>query len=226
MFAGAFQAGGQAQQFVLFEADRHNGSDTWLAFGERAGFVDHQRIDFFESFERFGVANEHARAGATAGADHDGHGRSQPQSARASDDENGHSVDESVRQARLGSEDSPDEEGEESDRDDGRHEPGSNFIGEFLDGRTAALCLTDELDDLRQHGVAAHAFRPHDERASTIHRGADDFGARRFLNRGGLAGDHGLIDGAASVEHFAVDRYFFAGADAETVAGFYFVERN
>ena len=47
-----------------------------------------------------------------------------------------------------------------------------------------------------------------------------------FFDRDRFAGDHRLVDGAAAFEDDAVDGNFFAGTNAESVAGFDLFERN
>ena len=64
------------------------------------------------SLERLGVLDQHARLRAAPGADHDRHRRRQAERARTGDDQHGDRVDERVRQARLGAEQPPDDEGE------------------------------------------------------------------------------------------------------------------
>ena len=53
-----------------------------LAFGQRAGLVHDQRVHLLEGLERLGVANQHPRRRAAAGADHDRHRRRQAERAR------------------------------------------------------------------------------------------------------------------------------------------------
>lgn len=67
MFAGAFDAGGEPQQFGV------HGDDLPLAFGQRARLVDDQRINVFHTFERFGILDEDAHVSAALDADHDRH---------------------------------------------------------------------------------------------------------------------------------------------------------
>ncbi len=101
--------------------------------------------------------------GASTGADHDGHGRGQTQGARAGDDEDRDGVHEGMRQARLGTDQGPDNEGQYGDGDDGGHEPAGDAVRQPLDGGAAALRLADHLHDLREHGLAANALGAHDE---------------------------------------------------------------
>src|ERR1035437_83043 len=80
-------AGGEAQHLRLVEAgqrdDRHY---LRLAFRERAGLVDHQRVHFLHALERFRVLDQHAQLRAAADADHDRHRRGKAKRARAGDD--------------------------------------------------------------------------------------------------------------------------------------------
>src|SRR3954469_12151297 len=74
MLAAALEARGDLEHSLLGRAFGWNyGHEPGLAFGERAGLVDHQRVDLFQALERFGITDEHARLGTPAGADHDRH---------------------------------------------------------------------------------------------------------------------------------------------------------
>ena len=41
------------------------------SFRERARLVEHERVDGFESLQRLGIADQYARRGPAAAADHD-----------------------------------------------------------------------------------------------------------------------------------------------------------
>ena len=144
-----------------------------LTFGERAGFVDDQRVDFLHGLESFGVFDEDSGAGAAAGADHDGHGSGESEGAGAGDDENRDCVDKRVREARLRTEDQPGDEGNDGDGDDRGNEPGGDAIGETLDGGAAALGLSDELDDAGEESFGAYSLGAHDERSGGVDGGAE-----------------------------------------------------
>ena len=128
-----------------------------------------------EPFERLRVFHEHAFLCASSDANHDRHRGGQAKGARAGDDQHGDGIHDRVGEAGLGSPDCPCGKREHSDRDDRGNEPGGNAIGEPLDGSAGALRLTDQLDDLREHGFAAHAFGAHHKRSSLIHGGAHNF---------------------------------------------------
>ena len=82
---------------------RHRG----LAFGERAGLVDDQRVDLLHALQRLGVLDEHAGLSAPPDADHDRHRRREAERAGAGDDEHRHRRDQPVGEARLRPEQSP-----------------------------------------------------------------------------------------------------------------------
>ncbi len=63
--------------------------DFGLAFGERAGFVNDQRIDLGESLQRFRITDEDAGVRAATDRNHDGHRRGESQRAWASNDQHG-----------------------------------------------------------------------------------------------------------------------------------------
>src|SRR5271163_1185770 len=65
-----------AQDFVGRESgSRDDGGHSRSSFGQGAGLVDDERIDLFESLQRFGVLDQHARPRAAADAYHDRHRR-------------------------------------------------------------------------------------------------------------------------------------------------------
>ena len=88
MLARPLEAGRQPQQLGFVEARRrHDGGDLRLAFGQRAGLVDDERVDLLHPLERLGVLDQHAGLRAAADADHDRHRRRQAERAGAGDDE-------------------------------------------------------------------------------------------------------------------------------------------
>ena len=67
MLAARLEAGGQAQQLVLGPAPRRPRRESArLAFGQRAGLVDDQRVDLLQALERLGVLDQHAGLRAAA----------------------------------------------------------------------------------------------------------------------------------------------------------------
>ena len=232
MLAGALETGGEPQHFlgVAWRLWRraHSGRShkLRLAFGERAGFVDDQGVDFFERLEGFGVSDQDAGAGAAAGADHDRHGSGESESAGAGDDEHRDRIHQRMRQAGLRTDQKPRGKSDGRDGHDRGHEPGGDAIGEALNGSAAALRLADHLHDSRQQGFGADALGAHDERSGRVDGCADHLAAGRFFDGNGFAGDHRLVDRTAAFEHDAIDGNALSGTDAQAVAGLHLFERN
>ena len=187
MLTGLLETRGDAKQFVSYRWGlRDDAEHSRLAFGERAGFVDDQGVDFFHGLEGFGVLDQDSGVGAAAGAHHDGHRSGESQGAGAGDDEDCDRVDQCVRQARFRTECEPGDEGDGGHCDDRGNEPGGDAIGQTLNGGAAALGLSDELDDPGQQGFGADALGAHDERSGGVDGGADDLAARVLFRPGSI----------------------------------------
>src|SRR5260370_11121034 len=178
MLAKALEARGHGKERSVREtisSEYLYACDARLAFGQRAGFVDNQGIHLGESFEGFGVANEHAGMRAAAYGDHDRHWRGKAQGAGAGDDKYRDRSDQSVRKARLRTEQHPSEKCQNRRGNYRGHEISSNLVGQTLHGRAATLRFADPLHALRQHGFAANTLGLHDEAATRVQRSDDDY---------------------------------------------------
>ena len=163
---------------------------------------------------------------AATDADHHAHRRGESERARAGDDEHGDGVGDGVGEPRLGSPDEPGDERERGDRQHRRDKPRRDLVGQGLNRRAAALGLRHQVDDLREHGFAADALRPHHDAARRVHRAAEDFRADGLLHRNGLAGEHGFVNRSAAFHDFAVHRNLLAGSHAQQVARMHGIERH
>ncbi len=175
MLTGQFQTGGEAEKLGVIGQSIGQADNLRLAFGERAGFIDDEGVDFFENLKRLGIFDQDAGASAAAHANHDRHRRGETQGARAGDDEDGDGVDQGVREPRLRAEERPGNERDGSDGDDDGDEPFRYSIGETLDWGAAALGLSDELHDAREQRFGADTFGVHDERAGGVEGCPDNF---------------------------------------------------
>lgn len=90
-----------------------------------------------------------------------------------------------------------------------------------MNGRAAALGISNHRYDLRQHSVEANAFGLHDETASPIQGCPRYLVARVLFNRHGFASQHGLIDSAVAFKNNAIDRDFLAGTYTQGIARLY-----
>ncbi len=148
MLAGLLDAGREFQhRRLVLAVRRHDRGDRRLALGQRAGLVDHQRIDPLHSLQRRGVLDEHAGAGAASDADHDRHRRGEAQRAGAGNDQHADGGDQREGEARLRSPRRPGGESQQRREDHQRHEPAGDLVGEALDRRAAALGVGDHLHD-------------------------------------------------------------------------------
>ena len=53
-------AASRSNSFLVEAGRRHDGDHLRLAFGQRAGLVDDQRVDLLHALERLGIADQHA----------------------------------------------------------------------------------------------------------------------------------------------------------------------
>jgi hypothetical protein len=134
--------------------------------------------------------------------------------------------DEAVGEARLRAERRPGDEGDDGDRDDGRHEPARDLIGEPLDRRARALRLRDHLDDARDQRVTPDLAGAHHERARLVERAGDHLVAGGLAHRHRFARNHRFVDRGAALDDLAVDRHFLAGPHPQIVADRDLAERH
>ena len=227
MFARALQACNQLQELLFADAGlRKHGVQCRLAFGERAGLIDDQGTYLAEGFKRLCIPDQDARAGSATCADHDRHGRCEPECAGASDDQHRDRVDQGVGKARLRTQGVPDDESDDGCRDNRRNEEGRDAVRKTLDGGAGTLCLADHLDDLREQCVGADSLGPHHEAARSIHGSTRDFRVDIFFNGNRFAADYGLVNRAMSLEHYAVHGNFFAWPHAQPVADEDLIEQH
>ncbi len=226
MFAGAFQAGRELQHVVFLKAFRGEHGDQFRpALGERAGLVDDQGVDLLHDLQRLGVFDQHAQRCALAGADHDRHGRGQPQRAGAGDDEHGHGVDDGVRQPRLRSPGPPHHEGHGGDCHHDRDEPAGDDVGKPLDRGARALRRADHLHDAREQGVGADLLGAQQQAAGAVHGGTNDARAHALFHRDRFARHHGLVDAARALGDRTVNRDLLAGPHPQQVAHLHLFKR-
>jgi hypothetical protein len=185
MFGTPFQRGGQGQHVVFLEA-RHGDDIGQLrpAFGQRAGFVDHQRIDARHALQRLGILDQDAGLGAATRRRHDRHGRCQTQRAGTGDDQHRNRRDDGKGEGRGRADEEPDREGQNSDGDNRRHEDACDPVGKTLDRRPRPLSGGHHLDDARQHRFVADLRRFDDEAAILIDRSRPSRGRPRSFRPG------------------------------------------
>jgi hypothetical protein len=227
MLAAALETGGEAEKLGTVDAVCGLQSDhRGAAFGQRAGLVDDQGVDRLQALQRFRVLDQDARAGAATDADHDRHRGGEPERAGAGDDQHRHRRDQGECEARLGAEQRPGGEGGDRGGDHQRHEPAGDAVGEALDRRARALGLGHHLHDAGEQRLGADLLGAHRKGAGLVERAAGDLGAGRLGHRHRFTGHHRFVDGAATFEDDAVDRYALARPDPQPIAGRDRIERH
>ena len=152
--------------------DRH---DFRLAFGQRAGLVDDQRVDLLHALQRLGILDQHAGLRAAADADHDRHRRRQAQRAGAGDDQHAHRRDQAVGEARLRPERRPGGKGNQRAPDHRRHEPAGRPDRPAAGSARALRCAWPPSARSAPASVSrADLVGAHHEAAALVERAADD----------------------------------------------------
>ena len=146
MFACAFHARRQPERFKVTR--RVCGGErryTRLPFRQGAGFVDYQRVDFLQTFQRFGIFDQHSGVSAAAGADHDGHRRRESKAQGQAMISTATALTMRVGKTRLG----PKIAQAMNVSDGNAMTAGTNHAGnsfsQALNGRAAALRLADHV---------------------------------------------------------------------------------
>ena len=94
----------------------------------------------------------------------------------------------------------------------------SSAVGQSLHRRLGGLRFFDQVDDLRQGRLFAGLFHADAQCALTVERAADGLVASLLGHRFGLAGNHGLVEAALSLDDTAIHGHLFTGAYQQQVA--------
>ena len=220
-------AGVGLERLALFHGQRVGAGevDGGIGDGECACLVDDHRIDAADTFQGGGILDEDVVLGGFSHAHHERGGSRQAECAGTGDDEYRHSRQDGMGQCVGAADGPPDEEGRQGDGSHHGHEDAGDAVNGALDGGLAALRLFHHLYDLCQGGVGAGFLRPHPQPSLTDDGACQHVAAGLLEGRGGLAGDHRLIDvGAvgshetAGPSHRAIDRDAVAGLHLHDVA--------
>ena len=173
VLGGVLERADEAQRLVAVDAVGDGELDqAHLAGGDRAGLVEHDRVDAAGGLEDLGALDQQAELGAAAGADHQRRRRREAEGAGAGDDQHGDGGGEREARALAGAE--PEAERGDRERDHDRHEDARDAVGEALDRRLAGLGVLDEPGDLGQRGVGADLGGAHDQAPAGVDRRARD----------------------------------------------------
>jgi hypothetical protein len=186
--------------------------------GERAGLVDHQRVDLLEPLERLGLAHQDAGGRAAADADHDRHRRCEAERARAGDDQHRDGGGDGVRPRGGGPHNAQAAaETTAASSTSGTNQPDTTSARRWIGARLRCASATS-LTMPRQQGVGANSLGRHDETAAGIDRAGDHLGAALLghRHRSPVMVDSSTVP-SPSATH-AIDRHLLARPHAQGVA--------
>ncbi len=227
MLARLLEAGREAQQLTFGDAiNGDHGDHLRTPDGERAGLVEHDRVDLVQPLERGRVAEQHAGLGTAPHCDCHRHRRGEAERAGAGDHQGAHGHDDGVCEPGLRAEREPRDRREQGHGHDRRHEPRRDPVRKSLHRCPAALRLGHGAHDARKHRARADALGTHDERAAVVHCSADQRIAGPLRNGQRLTSDHGLVHAALTLEQHSVDGNLGAGTHAQAIAGSNLRERH
>ena len=165
-------------------------------------------------FKRRSIFDQNAVLGGFSHGHHDGGRGRQPQRARARHNQNGHGSQECLFRRPCKP---PCGERDRRDDHDGRHEVAADPIGQPGNWGLRSLSITDQANNLLQHGGVAYSDRLKLEAARLVQGRPNDLVARMLDHRHRLAGDRRLVDGRVSFDDDAVHRDPLARANDHSV---------
>src|SRR5256714_1559290 len=180
---------------------RDNAFDLWLAFSQRSGFINNQRVDLSHHLDRFRISEKNSIQRGLAGRDHDRHRSRQSKCTGTSNNEHRHRIDQTVGHPRFRSPDAPNDKSDHCDNQHQGHEITRNHVRQLLYSRAAALRFGNHLNDLRQQCLRANALGAHHKRSRTVDGRTDNAIVDLLLYGNWLAGNHRLLASARSFDY-------------------------
>ena len=224
MLTLALQRGGKLEQCFLAHGRRpvgalghHDVGHSRLAAGDGARLIEHHGAHAAQVLQRLGALKQNTHLCTLAGAHHNGDGRGQTQGARAADHQHGDGGGE--RLVDVAGERHPYHKGHGRNHKHHGHKHAGDLVGQAGDGRLGGVSVLDELNNLGERRIGAHARGAEGERPGVVDRSGVDGIAGGLFHGDRLAGKRALIDGRGALEHNAVDGDGLAGAHAQHLTG-------
>ena len=211
-----FNGGGDAVQSVFIKTavgNTINGGNLRPAFGQRAGFVQHNGIDVGSFFHRRRVFEPNTVFHRLAHADHNRGRRRQTERTRTGNHQNGNGVHQRHRPIALNQ--PSNNKSQQRNAHDSRHKHRRRFIGYARNRCLAALCFGQRVHHVAEQGLAAELRSAVHHAAFGHQRARQHFAARLFLFGIGFAGEVALVRPTAAAFDNAVgsDAFAVVGAD-------------
>ena len=160
---------------------------------ERARLVEEDRVDVSGLFEHLSALEEDPELSASSTPHHDRGGGGQSQGARAGDDQNRNPGLKC--RANVVAEGQPNKGCPDGEEHDSGHEDPRDAVGETLRWRLGSLGFLDHPDDRCQGGVGADSRCFHRQASFLVDGAAEHIVALSLVDREGLTGEHGLVEG-------------------------------
>jgi len=216
MLGGVLDRARQPQELHMVDTFcRDDIDELHPAGGDRAGFVQHDRVDDPGGLQHLRALDQDTDLGTPAGADQQRRRRGQAQRARAGNDQDRNRGGERRRRAVPCQQ--PPGQCCQGQRDDDRHEDRRHSVREPLHLRLAVLGVLDELGHLRQLGVGTDAGSADHELPAGVHGRAHDGVPWADLDRDRLPGQHGGVDRGRPGLHDTVGGDLLTGSHDEHV---------
>ena len=187
----------EAQDLVLGPpVERYDVRDPEAPLRQRAGLVEHHRVQLAGPLERGAVADQEPLPGGEGGRHrHDQRDR-EAEGMRAGDHHYRHHALQ--REAELAARTEPRNERKRPAPDGNEREPQGGAVCEILSAGARLLRFADQLDHLGDVGVGTRPPDLDSDRALPVYGAADDLVTLALLHRLRLAGEHRLVDAGAA----------------------------
>ena len=217
MIGPAFGQGSGFQEGILGEAlGREHAGHLEHALGQGAGLVEHDGLHLGQGFQIVAALDQDTAAGSAADAAEEGEGNADDQRTGAADDQEGERT--AHPDAPLAGEQAgQDGQSRRADADGGGIIPGELGDEVFRLGLFQAGVF-HQLQNAGHGGLAEGLGYLHPQHLVLVYAAGNYIVAGTYPAGAALAGEGAGVDGAAALQHNAVQRDFLAGADQNYVA--------
>ena len=216
MLAFCFQGSGGGEKFIFAHAV--SGEDIrypGFTGGDGAGLIQHHDLGASRGLQRGGGLEENAVFGTYAVAHHNGYGRGQSQSAGTADDEDGYAPCQS--ESHGFADQKPYDGSHGGNTDHHRYEDAGYGIGNFGDGGFGGRRIADHLNDVGEGSVLAHSGGLARKKSGLIDGAGGYSVPYGFVGGNALARQGGFVDGALTVQDYAVHGNALSGTNDEYI---------
>ena len=211
-------------QKLLFIRGRQDVRNNGLARGQRAGLIQHHRIDPVQLLQRCCVLEQNAQLCRPTGAYHNGHRGGKAQSAGAGDHQ--HRNGGGQCKGKILADQQPNNQHHQGDGHDHRNKDPGDPVCQPGNGRFRAAGLLHKTDDLRKGGILPHFIRRKFDIARRQGSRGGNTVTGRYIHRDALSGQCALVDGAVAGSDHTVHRDIAAGANNNGIPHTDFLHRD